>query len=338
MTHNTETDERTHCANCTTPLSGAYCQSCGQLAHIHRSLWHMVEELLHGILHFDNKAWRTLPALLWKPGQLTRDYIDGKRVRYMAPLILFLFLNFVMFLVFSYLGSGLTHDKSYKSYIKSGISNELHNAQTRLSELETKRAALPKNDNTLTTLTNEINLLHEKQKDLENTMAATSADDFIETPLTEKYRSDKTTATDDKKFWFEQAINHALQNPDLVIYKMKGSASKFAFILVPISLPFMWLLFIRRKDIVLFDHSVFTLYSLSFMCLLLMFIASLAKFWLTGWAWLIFLVVPPIHIFTQLRGAYQLTVWPALWRTLALLAIAIFALCVYFMVITWLSL
>lgn len=340
MSQNTETNEHAHCANCTVPLNGTYCHNCGQLAHIHRSLWHMVEELMHGILHFDNKAWRTLPALLWRPGQLTRDYIDGKRMRYMAPLILFLFLNFVMFFVFSYLASALAPNGTVKPLITGGITNELHNAQTRLAELEAKRIALPANDKSITTLTNEISILQRKQKDLENAMATTNSNGIIENIPSEKHNTDKTTTptADDKKFWFEQAINHALQNPDLALYKMKGTASKFAFILIPISLPFMWLLFLRRKDIVLFDHSVFALYSMSFMCLLLMLVAGLVKLGLAGWAWLLFLVIPPIHIFAQLRGAYHLSIAAALWRTIALLGVAGFSLCVYFVAITWLSL
>jgi hypothetical protein len=340
-----ETSERTHCANCAAQLSGAYCQDCGQPAHIHRSLWHMVEELLHGIFHFDNKAWRTLPALLWKPGQLTRDYIDGKRTRYMAPFILFLFLNFVMFFVFSYLGSNLTHDKSYKSYIKEGLTNELSNSKTKLAELEAKRSSLGANDQGIKALMDEISNLRKKQIGYEKTMAAINAEDTItntppEKDSAEKNRTDKNTipTTDDKKFWLDQAINHAFQNPDLTLYKMKGTASKFAFILIPISLPFMWLLFIRRKDIHLFDHAVFALYSLSFMCLLLMLVAGLARLGLAGCAWLLFLAVPPIHIFVQLRGAYQLTVASALWRTIAIASSAGFALSVYFIMITWLSL
>jgi hypothetical protein len=133
-------------------------------------------------------------------------------------------------------------------------------------------------------------------------------------------------------------INQALQNPDLTLYKMKGTASKFAFILIPISLPLLWLLFIRRKDIMLFDHGVFALYSLSFMCLLLMLVAALARLGLEDSAWLLFLVVPPVHMFMQLRGAYQLSIGSALWRTISLLVVASFALCVYFVMITWLSL
>src|SRR5882757_4805582 len=89
------------CRNCGAALSGAYCHACGQAAHIHRSLLHLAEEVLHGVLHFDAKGWRTLPLLLFRPGLLTRRYIDGQRMRYVSPLALFLFTVFLMFFVFS---------------------------------------------------------------------------------------------------------------------------------------------------------------------------------------------------------------------------------------------
>ncbi|MBZ2209479.1 DUF3667 domain-containing protein [Massilia soli] len=60
------------CANCGACLAGSFCHACGQRSHLHRSLAHLGEEVLHGILHFDAKAWRTLPLLIAKPGELTR--------------------------------------------------------------------------------------------------------------------------------------------------------------------------------------------------------------------------------------------------------------------------
>ncbi len=335
---NLKVSERTHCANCDAILTGAYCQSCGQAARVHRSLWHMAEELLHGILHFDSKAWRTLPALLLRPGQLTRDYIDGKRKRYMSPFILFLFLNFVMFLVFSYLGGSLIDNKSSESFIKEGLTNELSNSKIKLAELEAKRSNLAANDQSIATITDEISKLRLRQAGYEKSMAAINAEGTIANISSEKKASDSAENSDSFSVWLERSIYHALQNPDLALYKLKGTASKFAFILIPISLPFLWLLFIRRKDIMLFDHGVFALYSLSFMCLLLMLVAALARLGLAGWAWLLFLVVPPVHMFAQLRGTYQLSIGAALWRTLCLLGVAGFALFTYFVVITWLSL
>lgn len=327
-TTNTANNTHAHCANCNAQLAGRYCHECGQTAHVHRSIGHMIEELLHGVLHFDSKAWRTLPALIIHPGKLTRDYIDGKRTRYVSPLFLFLFLNVVMFVSLSYLGRGLGPEGSYKSLITNGMVNELKNIQTRLNELDAKRLALPANAPNITAITNEITQLKLKQAGVEKSLAATKMDDA-------QILSANST---DQKIWFEQNLNHALQNPDLALYKMKGTASKFAFILIPISLPFMWLLFLRRKDVVLFDHCIFSLYSLSFICLLIIVVATIARLGLASWAWLFILTIPPIHMFAQLRGTFELSIGSALWRTAALVLIASFALCVYSVAITWFSL
>lgn len=53
-------------------------------------LWH---DLLHGLLHFEGKIWRTLPLLAWWPGELTRRYIEGARARFVSPMALFLFFG-----------------------------------------------------------------------------------------------------------------------------------------------------------------------------------------------------------------------------------------------------
>ncbi|MEZ6028381.1 MAG: DUF3667 domain-containing protein [Hyphomonadaceae bacterium] len=92
------------CSNCGADLSGKFCQACGQPTHIHRTLGHMVEEFLHGIIHFDTRAWRTLPLLVFRPGTLTREYIHGKRARYISPLAMFLLVIFSMFAVFAFTG------------------------------------------------------------------------------------------------------------------------------------------------------------------------------------------------------------------------------------------
>ena len=100
------TGEHVHgaCPNCEAELHGEFCSACGQPAHLHRTLGHMVEEFLHGILHFDTRAWRTLPLLVFRPGTLTREYIHGKRARYISPLAMFLLIVFTMFAVFAFTG------------------------------------------------------------------------------------------------------------------------------------------------------------------------------------------------------------------------------------------
>ncbi|NBB14828.1 DUF3667 domain-containing protein [Caulobacter sp. SLTY] len=87
------------CANCVTPLVGHYCHECGQQAHLHNKLGHLLHEFVEGIAHFDGRLWRTLPLLAWRPGRLSRDWIEGKRARYVAPLHIFLFAVFLMFTI-----------------------------------------------------------------------------------------------------------------------------------------------------------------------------------------------------------------------------------------------
>lgn len=87
------------CANCGTPLVGHYCHACGQQGHLHNKLGHLLHEFVEGIAHFDGRLWRTLPLLAWRPGRLSRDWIEGKRARYVAPLHIFLFALFLMFTI-----------------------------------------------------------------------------------------------------------------------------------------------------------------------------------------------------------------------------------------------
>ncbi|RYF90231.1 MAG: DUF3667 domain-containing protein [Caulobacteraceae bacterium] len=94
-----EAEAKAHapCANCNTPLIGHYCHECGQQAHLHNKLGHLLHEFVEGVAHFDGRLWRTLPVLTLNPGRLSREWIEGKRARYVAPLHVFLFAVFLMF-------------------------------------------------------------------------------------------------------------------------------------------------------------------------------------------------------------------------------------------------
>lgn len=92
------------CLNCGAQLQGAFCHACGQKGHVHRTLSEVLHDLAHGVLHLDGKLWSTLPLLAFKPGKLTREYIDGRRARYVSPMAMFLFSVFLMFAVFQAVG------------------------------------------------------------------------------------------------------------------------------------------------------------------------------------------------------------------------------------------
>ena len=117
-------------------------------------------------------------------------------------------------------------------------------------------------------------------------------------------------------------IRHALHNPELYLYRLENSAYKFLFMLIPISLPFLWLMFLGRRDVAVYDHAVFSLYSLSFMSLLIVVCALLGLGGMGSLAVMLLLFVPPLHMFLQLRETYRLGLFSSLWRTVMLLGIA----------------
>ncbi len=95
------------CLNCGASLSGKYCGACGQRhdPHIH-SVWHFMREAAENLTHADSRVWRTLWALLARPGELTREFLDGRRMRHLPPFRLYLVISIAVFL----LASALSRD------------------------------------------------------------------------------------------------------------------------------------------------------------------------------------------------------------------------------------
>jgi len=87
------------CGNCGAKLQGAYCSACGQkrLDARDRTLSHLLAEAFRQVTEIDGKLLRSLRLLLFSPGMLSREYMDGRRVRYASPISLFLLANVVYF-------------------------------------------------------------------------------------------------------------------------------------------------------------------------------------------------------------------------------------------------
>jgi hypothetical protein len=93
-------DAPTTCANCGASGAGHYCWNCGQRhEHSVHSVWHFTREATEDLTHADSRLWSTLAALLYKPGFLTREFLAGRRVRYLPPLRLYLVLSVLFFVL-----------------------------------------------------------------------------------------------------------------------------------------------------------------------------------------------------------------------------------------------
>lgn len=90
------------CLNCDTPLEeiDKYCHQCGQLNSTKRLAFSdFFEEFFANLISYDNRIWRTISAIIFRPGKITSDYCDGKKVRYTNPFRFFLSVSIVFFLL-----------------------------------------------------------------------------------------------------------------------------------------------------------------------------------------------------------------------------------------------
>ncbi len=344
------------CRNCGAGLAGRFCHACGQAAHIHRSLLHLGEELLHGLFHFDAKGWRTLPLLIARPGLLTRRYIDGQRMRYVSPLALFLFTVFLMFFAASLTPS--------PPDVFAG-SGDFASAKAEVQrDLEDARAVVAKQQANVERIRQRGGDAADAEEDLASAKAdlaavqtavnavamAASAAAATAAPAAAAASAAAASAGRIEPGWaqllhraktghprFDAALKHAADNPELTVYKLKNTAYKFSFMLVPISLPFLWLMFFWRRGVAMYDHAVFVLYSLSFMSLLFVALMALGAAHAGKAVALLATFAPPLHMAVQLKEAYKLGVWSTLWRTAALLIVSAIVFVLFLLLIVYVT-
>jgi hypothetical protein len=297
-----------HCLNCGSDLTGPFCSQCGQHAHVHRTLSAFFHDFLHGVLHFESKIWRTLPLLAWRPGELTRRYIDGQRASFVSPIALFLFSVFLMFAVIG-LTSGPMHASAEAS---ANAQKQLKQDQQKLSTLKAIRASAK--GETATKIDDRI-------AGLQTEMAALQA--------VKGGRIDPTTFSIQTRWLggLNYRLADATKNPELLFYKIKTNAYKFSWALIPISVPFVWLLFPFSRRFRVYDHIVFVTYSLCFMMLLLAAssLIGVVSSSVANVAWF----APPLHMYRQLRGTYDLSKRGAMWRTILLTIFAFIAISLF---------
>ena len=316
----------TACLNCGTALVGDYCHRCGQQGHVHRTLGAFWHDLLHGVLHFEGKMWRTLPMLAFRPGELTRRYIAGERARFVSPLALFLFSVFLMFAVLSISGATLMTTSDPEGLAR-GVAAEIQETNEAIARLEASRADAVRAGTDTAAIDEKLAEARLARDTVTAGQHLFGGGDAVPTRFNVKSGWSR----------LDKGIAKANHNPSLLFYKLQANGYKFSWALIPISVPFVALLFLHRRryrEYGLYDHVVFVTYSIAFMSLgfIVLLLASLIGLG-NGWIVLATAIIPPLHIYKQLKGAYGLSRRSALWRTFALLVTVTFTLLIFFLLL-----
>jgi hypothetical protein len=117
------------CENCGTPLYGPHCHACGQpIKGLVRHFSSVLGDFFDTVFNIDSRVLRTVGPLLTRPGYLSLEYFAGRRVRYVTPMRLFLFLSLLMF--FAIQGSIEINEQNDIIRVDDDKSSPIDRAQT----------------------------------------------------------------------------------------------------------------------------------------------------------------------------------------------------------------
>jgi hypothetical protein len=222
------------CLNCGTEVAGRFCQQCGQEnVEIKESFFQLLRHFVEDLTHFDGKLWKTVKLLLFKPGSLTKLYIEGKRASYIHPIRMYIFVSAVFFLFMFTVERPVKSDsaasktnasKDFASGFQEGIDLDIEEDTVKYKTIAEYNAAQQK--------------LPSSKKD--NWLDAVIKKKGIE--LNEKYSGDNLK------------IGKAL------IEKFENYFSRMLYISLPIFAFFLWALYRRNKNHFFVDHIIFSIH------------------------------------------------------------------------------
>jgi hypothetical protein len=100
LSHSKERLEKI-CLNCNAEVVGRWCHKCGQEnIEPKETVWSLISHFFYDITHYDGKFFSTTKYLIVRPGFLPKEYIEGRRARYLHPIRMYVFSSALFFLIF----------------------------------------------------------------------------------------------------------------------------------------------------------------------------------------------------------------------------------------------
>lgn len=321
MSHQPERKEK-NCLNCETIVQGRFCHVCGQENIVrHQSFWGLTKHFVYDIFHFDGKFFDTLKKLFFKPGVVAKEYVEGKRMKYLDPIRMYLFTSALFFLIFFSFQTPefeMLSDKKIMSN-KERI-NEAQDIQKDLDGDASDSLALQQVKLLLDTVNRPSITMSDVFAINPSSFALVKSDDY---DTVEEYDSiQKALPAAKRDGWMARRLIHKGfeinnkykgDNRSLLRNFSEGFFHRMPYLLF-VSLPFfaalLKLLYVRRKQFFYSDHAIFTLYHyiFSFLILLLIFIFYDLQKWL-HWDVFGYLIFAAImywlyHLYKSMRNFY----------------------------------
>ncbi|MDX6188015.1 DUF3667 domain-containing protein [Flavobacterium sp. FlaQc-52] len=238
------------CLNCRHVVEQKFCPNCGQEnSDTRKTFHHLFIHFFEDLTHYENAFWKTIRNLLFKPSTLTKEYLSGKRLSYLAPVRLYIFISFITFLLIALFPNKVSEDFNKNAKVLS--------AEIAKTDKNSKDEELKISSNYLDMRPmKEIDSIQQYGKEKEK------LSEFEYWAYSKVYNITKHYS---KKEIFEKFIESFIHN-----------IPKILFIIMPFFAFLLWL-FHNKKKWYYFDHGIFTLHYFSFLLLMFLILFSITK-------------------------------------------------------------
>lgn len=322
MAHKNPIRKDKTCLNCNHVVDQRFCPNCGQEnTDTRKTFHHLFIHFFEDLTHYENAFWKTIKNLLLKPSSLTKEYLSGKRLSYLAPVRLYIFISFVTFFMIAVLpdedeeGNDIVKINNKKEVVDTSSKNQYYNyadSVKKETEKEVKKLdSIAKSD----TLSKESLRIEElKKRGILKPKEADSIKKLIEIGKKEngfknndrlfssEYKSlaelDSVRKADPNKmsdieYWFDKKsieLKNKYTGEQLkeeFLESIKHNFPKTLFIYMPLFALILWF-FHNKKRWYYFDHGIFTLHYFSFLLLIsliMLLLETLFSFLGDSWFW-----------------------------------------------------
>lgn len=363
------------CLNCGQPLTGNenFCSYCGQKNTTKKlSFGVFVSNIFSGFFSYDSRFWTTFIPLLTKPGKVSKEFIEGKRARFVNPFQLYLNVSIIFFLILglsnkidSYKIAGEVSEatksidsiaNANKQQLDSILTNVQHQEIDSIPEDSTKVKTITEVEKVFKLSKNESNKPKKDASNLIETDSSKWTSVASRLQLFYKFQKNNPDFTNEQmldslgfentfwnRFYGEQANNMhknylALKEDGGKEYlkKLTSYISISFFIFLPIFTLFLKLLYIRRKYTYM-EHLVFVFNTQTVFFLLLIFFYGLnffIKMDNVGW---VFTLLFLFYLYKALRYFYQQGRTKTILKNILLNSFYMFLALIGFIIVTILS-
>jgi hypothetical protein len=276
MAHKNPLRKDKTCLNCNYVVEQRFCPNCGQEnTDTRKTFYHLFVHFFEDLTHYENAFWKTIRNLILKPAALTKEYLSGKRLSYLAPVRLYIFISFVTFLTLNIVANPEEIEKEddgvevtdlkAKRFIEQQKKNPAKEIQWLDNQEQLDRTAKPVIDSLR-------HLVHQREE------AKLNRDAFLNFGYNSVREMDSIRAKNpekigDFKYWInKKSIETKYRIPhnqlgSKFIESLIRNFPKAIFIYMPIFAIVLWL-FHNKKRWYYFDHGIFTLHYFSFLLLI----------------------------------------------------------------------